>query len=725
MESPATTSAVVRRMAETLHLAGREGLPRTAVPSGGWARLLVDPVGLRVHLEQQAGGRVRVAGTLERRLLFVEGLDGKWVTADLSGQPHATRTWPAWVNGNLVIGNPTSWLSPAFLNAEAMLRLSRPDVLLTALYHPENFPLPRFALGIHDVARAARACLLGTVSLADMQLGTTLEDLVRRISAETPDILGVGATFGQHDLMIELLDAAYALPQPPTVVVGGSLTARNEDMLLGRYPSLLVARGHGEATVEGLLGHWHGDLEREQIPGLGYIGAARGGGLAIARRHTAKPQERDATADMLPELDLLPETFEHHGVAQAESSRGCTNFCSFCPRGHKGTWAGARPGGLPWLLREMRRIFDLYPEVSRTLYLVDEEFIGRGADAVPRALEVARVLHEAGFAWESSCRIDQVVDPDRDRDWHLERARMWRSLTGRGLRRMLFGVESGVDSVLARFAKETSGEQNALAIRTLSALGIPTRYTYITFDHLMTLQELKATFAFQGRTDLLLHPQPRLTAEEIVDGVRDESFLASAGTGQPLHTGISYMLVSMECLIGAAYTRRAQEAGLTGQARPSMGRIDARFADWRIGTASAFAQLWVDRSFAFDYTLKSLEKVLDGEARQAVRAARVVLKGAAYEVLGEMIAAAESLPIQAGPGDGSVLSELLCAVLDRRFDILRELMSATVNGVCALLRGGHAATLRREHARWEAAAEWQLINGADPLATWSAIPSGR
>ena len=93
---------------------------------------------------------------------------------------------------------------------------------------------------------------------------------------------------------------------------------------------------------------------------------------------------------------------------------------------------------------------------------------------------------------------------------------------------MLFGVESGVDSILERFNKETTGYQNALAIRTLSALGVPTRFTYITFDQLMTLEELKATYAFQGRTDLLLRPMPHLSAEEIVQGVRDEEFAARA-----------------------------------------------------------------------------------------------------------------------------------------------------------------------------------------------------
>ncbi|MGH8897829.1 MAG: hypothetical protein ACRDZ4_12600 [Egibacteraceae bacterium] len=79
----------------------------------------------------------------------------------------------------------------------------------------------------------------------------------------------------------------------------------------------------------------------------------------------------------------------------------------------------------------------------------------------------------------------------------------------------------------------------------------------------------------------------------------------------------------MECLTGSAYTRKVQAAGLAGPLRPSMGRHDAAFADWRIGACSAWAQRWVDRSFAFDYTLKSLEKILEGQARTAVRGARV------------------------------------------------------------------------------------------------------
>jgi hypothetical protein len=702
------------RLAEAAHYAA--GIDMPSVDEAA----LVSPQRVQGMLAAGLGeavGRVRVTGTLERRLVCIERLDGRWVLADLSGRPHQSRRWPSWASSHLNVENPESWLSLATLGERAVHRLSRPEVLLAALYHPEHFPLPRFPLGISDVARAARSTLTGTVALTDLQLGVSLEQLVDRVRLQRPDILGISATFGQHDLMTRLLDAAFQLSTPPLVIAGGSLTARNEALLLRSYPELLIARGAGEATIEGLLAYWHQDIALDQVPGLGFNGASRGGGMTVGRRHTARPPTRDATGDIFPELDLMPETFEHHGVAQLETSRGCTNFCSFCPRGHKGLWSGSAPGRLPWMLEHMRNLFDRYPTISRTVYLVDEEFIGRDDDAGRRALEIARVIDEAGFRWESSCRVDQVVRTDRGLDWHAGRAAMWRTLTRLGLRRMLFGVESGVDSILGRFAKETTGQQNALAIRTLSALGIPTRFTYITFDHLMTLDELRASYAWQGRTDLLLRPQPHLTPAQIAQGVRDEAFVSGAADGAPLHTAISYMLVSMECLIGAAYTRKVQTAGLAGEARPSMGSVDARFADWRIGIASHWAQLWVDRNFALDYTLKSLEKILDGRPRDVARQARLVLKDASYSVLGEMIAVIETGQLTWTAIGQQQLDNRIRTALEIRVGVLRGRMDDALREVAATLPARHVATLHHEYQRWESADGWRLINAADPCGT--------
>jgi hypothetical protein len=715
---PVSKSSVV--LAEAIRLACEPVGDGATTPTPDLTSVLIDPQRTQEELERHLGAnveRIRVTGSLDRRLVFIERRDGRWVVADLANLPHASRDWPAWTRDHIALDDPLAVVSLARLDEEAVHRLSRPHVLLAALYHPEYFPLPRFPLGISDVARAARSKLLGTVSLVDMQLGVSMAELIERVRSEPLDILGISVTFGQHDLLIELLDAVHAVPDPPTIIAGGSLTARNEGLLLRHYPELLIARGGGEATMEALLQHWHGDLDKQQVPGLGFNGAGLGGALTIGRRHTPKPIARNASTDILPELDLLPSTLLHHGVAQLETSRGCTNYCSFCPRGHKGIWSGSEAKQLPWILAEISNVFDRHPETARVLYLVDEEFIGRGDDAVQRALAVSGAVHDAGFKWESSCRVDQVVRTDRDEDWHVQRAGMWRGLLDRGLRRMLFGVESGVDSILERFNKETTGDQNALAIRTLSALGVPTRFTYITFDHLMTLEELKATYAFQGRTDLLLRPQPQLSAEEIVRGVRDEEFVALHSSGRALHTGISYMLVSMECLIGAAYTRRVEQVGLAGQARPSMGRVDAQFADWRIGVASHWAQLWVDRNFALDYTLKSQEKILDGTPRMVVRETRSVLKDSSYTVLGSLIDVLDGQSAKRDQGAEASLSARIERILDREISVLRDRMGEALTRVAAVLPTEHRRTLLAQHERWVSATGWELINSAESCAT--------
>jgi hypothetical protein len=662
-------------------------------------------------------GRFNLTGALDRRLLFAQrpAPVGGWVVADLSGQPHQTRSWPEWVSGRVSVAEPDRWLSLAELTEDAAERLARPRVLLTSLYHPEWFPLPRFPVAISDLARAARLTLMGQVHLIDMQLGASLAEITRWVRDQRPDIVGISATFGQHDLMSELLDWLEQMPVRPLVLAGGSLTVRNEAMLLERYPWLLIARGAGEPTIADAMGYFHGDRELASIRGIAYQGAHRHGAVALGRRarRTAVAPNR-VQRDFLPELDLLDATFAHKGVAQLEISRGCTSHCSFCPRGHKGSWAGGNIDRLPWILAEIGKVADRHPGISRTLYVVDEEFIGRGADAVNRALDVASTISDAGFTWESSCRIDQVVRPDRDRAWHLERASMWRGLLRAGLRRMLFGVESGVPSILQRFTKDTTAEQNAVAIRTLSALGVPTRFTYITFDHLMTADELAATYTFQARTDLLLRPLPELPVEQIVDGVTDPDFVAEHAMGRAFYTEISYLLVSMECLIGAPYTRAVQARGLAGPADPTMGRVEARFADWRIGVCSRRAQMWVDRHFALDYTLKSLEKVLDGVPRRRVRNTRVVLKDSSFRVLTGMLDLLRTdRPDTPDPGlDAAVLT-----VLDTEIGELAMTLSLAIEQLLPVLPVSNWRVLEREFTRWHAAVGWQLINANDPCGS--------
>jgi hypothetical protein len=158
-----------------------------------------------------------------------------------------------------------------------------------------------------------------------MQLGVSLGDILGRVTSGDIDIVGISATFGQHDLMTRLLDGITSAEHPPMAVAGGSLTVRNERILLERYPNLLIARGAGEPTIADVLAHWHNDLAVQHIRGAGYAGAARGeGALSIGPRRRSATVANRLQTDMWPELDLLERTFERGGIAQLDASRGGT-----------------------------------------------------------------------------------------------------------------------------------------------------------------------------------------------------------------------------------------------------------------------------------------------------------------------------------------------------------------------------------------------------------------
>lgn len=296
-----------------------------------------------------------------------------------------------------------------------------------------------------------------------------------------------------------------------------------------------------------------------------------------------------------------------------------------------------------------------------------------------------------------------------------------------GLDRCLFGVESGVDTILARFNKKTTAEQNLQALRILTAAGVPIRCTYITFDPLMSMEELVATYKFQGRRDAFLKPRPDLDDEVIFDGVHDPSFVAANTTGAPLYDRISYMLVSMECLIGSPYLRSVESAGLAAGTELSMGRRNAIYMDERIGDMSYFSQAWVDRNFSLDYTIKSIEKLLLPSQRVSVARMRRILKDSAYEILGsmlELVTPSDLRPSSVtemvnsksdiGPSAGSMSAEVrrvgLVQILDRAAAQLLPQMANAFDEARASLTTGQADVVRREMDRWKDRSGWRLIN---------------
>lgn len=678
--------------------------PSSPVPLDRLARVLFQPSELQRELHSFLYPRkIIVSGCLEHRLLFLQLEERDWLAAHLGLRALSEIELPGVLRSEIKLRTPDRCVSACEISPQGLIRLTRPRIRLVSLCHRENFPLPRFPLSISDLARAIRRGFQGEVSMSDMQLGASIPELLAEIEAERPDIIGISATFGQHDLVEALADGLLEAESRSLLVFGGSLSALNAKRLLARYPNSLVARGPGEETICDIVEHWHGDRPLTAIRGIHW--------LSNGEVVSSKLPSNASSGGYLPELDLLERTLDSHGVMQLESSRGCTHACSFCPREHKGVWTGDEAGKMSFILDGVDEVFNRYPKIARKIFLVDEEFVGRDSEGegLRRASAIADELWKRNFRWETSSRVDQVYRADRDRAWHAERLRFWTQLRERGLDRCLFGIESGVDSVLKRFNKRTTGRQNALALRLLSSCDIPIRCTYITFDHLMTLSELRESYEFQGRKDLLLRPQTSMSFEDLFEAVHDDSFAIASSHGVPFHSQITYMLVSMECLIGSPYLAKVQAAGLAREEAPAMGRRNADFLVPAIGLMSDCSQRWIDRNFSCDYLLKSLEKTTAGNERSALRKLRLLLKSYSYTLLGEFLALSDG-PSSSGYCEPSLRPEDLIGLMDRHFERLVSEMDALSTSFSQSLQPHNWSLLARELEGWRSRKSWNLIN---------------
>jgi len=196
---------------------------------------------------------VVVAGAQEDRVVII-GDYGPHSLFVSSSSPLGDHPLVSYYRSSIELANPASQASTGRLSVGALAKLATPHMRLIALYHQEQFPLPRFPLGISDIAAAVRKQFIGRVSLQDMQFGLTAAGIIATLDLDRPDIIGISATFGQYDILENLLTRLPAIDgYDPLVVIGGSLSALIADLLVRRFPGLLVGKGRGEQTMKDVM----------------------------------------------------------------------------------------------------------------------------------------------------------------------------------------------------------------------------------------------------------------------------------------------------------------------------------------------------------------------------------------------------------------------------------------------------------------------------------------
>ncbi len=503
-------------------------------------------------------------------------------------------------------------------------RLDMPNVVLINPYISERYPVPRLSLNVSILASYLRKYQVAEVSILDTQFGITREGIVQRLAASRPEIIGISFPHGQTRLAMQILDDVCANREQMTptadLVIGNFIAASFPQAFWSRHPDILVCTGEGEPTLRALCEFRRGARSLGQVPNLAYL---ENGTPRFTDRQSVDMDDLPP-----PALDSLEDLISHRGALTHEWSRGCFWKCTFCPREHKpDSWKGMSPGVVIDQWRYFDKVINRF-DLSRRIYVADEETVG-GDDEfqTARILEIALRLREEKLhlGFDSYARADQVFNRHQSREWHTSRIRMWRELQRAGLSRLFIGIESGSKIQLARYGKGIRPTESIMAIRILSALGIEFRFGFIMFDPLVNLDELLENISFLERRDAFLKPIYDRVVDDgkVLDLAMDEEMVRQQSENIPIYSAVSYMLASLEVLARSSYIQVLRAAERKYRRKLffedivdlSIGRHKIRYLDQRIGSIADHCQLWIDRNFAFMYTVKSLCKVASPEQR--------------------------------------------------------------------------------------------------------------
>ena len=519
---------------------------------------------------------------------------------------------------------------------ELRARLAGPRILLVNPTNPTFDHVPSPALGIGMIAGVLRRHQLARVRLLDFKLGDTLNLFKRELSTFSPNLIGVSIDFGELDLAREILHLARApeVATKPIIFAGNYLARIYSKALLAEFSELLINHGEGEAFIIDLVHYWAGQVKREQISALTFLDPENG------QVRMTRLREFDMEDTTLPAPDLFQRFADGRAALSLELSRGCSyNACTFCPRTHKiRKWKALPPRDAVDRIVEVARFFDANPRLRRRIYLVDEEFIGYSSSVDPtaRLQEFAdRLLaSDVRVSFEFNTRVDQILDPGRDKAWHLARWGALLACRRSGLSRILLGVESGSNGALQRFLKGHTVEQSILALRVLSALGIDIRVTFITYDPLQTAPELAENFVFLGRRDALVtaHVQDEAGIADLFGKLEDPKYIACSRSGAAIFEKVTYLHNTMKVLPDSRYAKQLVQDS-------ELSRVTTAYRDHRIGVIADLGEAWMDNANRLTMLLARDPPCEAPDRRKFRRSLLKGLESASYAYLGFLLVA--------------------------------------------------------------------------------------
>lgn len=305
-------------------------------------------------------------------------------------------------------------------------------------------------------------------------------------------LMGVSVPFQDSaDLVFSFISGLKRSGFNAHTTIGGIYPTFRYEEILRDFPSIdSVVLGEGEETFAELAeavvkgGDWRGIL------GTAYMED----GKIVSNK--PRPLIKELDSIPFPERDVLPEILEEKGFAPVLTSRGCYGRCSFCSvvPFYAGSGPRYRLRSSKNVITEMEMLYNKFG--VRNFEFNDANFIGGKGHGFDRAQEIAQgILNQnMDLRFSFQCRADDVDEE------------LFKILKRAGLGKVFLGVESGSQSMLDRFRKDITVEENLKALEILGKLDLMVDMGFITFDDRITAREFRDNRVFIQKVKRIIQP---------------------------------------------------------------------------------------------------------------------------------------------------------------------------------------------------------------------------
>jgi anaerobic magnesium-protoporphyrin IX monomethyl ester cyclase len=383
-------------------------------------------------------------------------------------------------------------------------------------------------LGLLYMATVLKEKGLGVSILDQPAKGYSIEDTVRWVEGEDPDVLGFsGLSMSGRTAALTSIEVKKTLPDLP-IVFGGLYATFNAERVLGKYPSVdIVARGEGEETIVDLVDTLKTGGSLKEVQGIAF--RDRDAVFSTPDR----PLIEDLDSLPFPDRSLLDDEY-HSDIGGANiavkkftsviSSRGCVYRCRFCSCHQlcRGRWRARSVDNT------MEELHYLASEGYKQFIFIDDCFTLNPK----RAIEICRRMREEklDFEWICEGRVDSSS------------YEMLREISRAGCKIIYFGIESANQSILDYYEKSITPEQSVQAVETARRAGIDLIMgTFIVGAPDETREEIQNTLDFAKKLPIDLpqfnvlgiHPGMDIWNEMKAKGYVDEERYWETGVGVP------------------------------------------------------------------------------------------------------------------------------------------------------------------------------------------------